>query len=41
MFSTKIITSDILDLFVLLDEEFNFLSVSASINENTESLRNI
>ena len=31
---------DILDLFVLLDVEFNFLSESASINENTESLYN-
>ena len=32
---------DILDLFLLLDVEFNRLSVFASINENTESLRNI
>ena len=32
---------DILDLLVLLNEEFNRLYVSASSNENIESLHNI
>ena len=32
---------DILELFVLLNVEFNCLSMSTSIDENTESLNNI
>ena len=32
---------DIFNLFVLLDMQFNYLSMSASIDENTETLHDI